>query len=220
MAGLVVLDVDGTLTRVRSSWQFVHERLNIWQGKAEYYQEAFRRGEISYREFCVLDGKLWEGIPLDRVLEIIGEIQYRKGVAGFFSTLRNATRTFALVSTGLSFLVDRVKDDFNLDFAFSNHLSDDGKYLTGEVEVVVDWDDKGKIVRNLKRQLGFSKDEVAVFGDSEGDIGMFDAGGLCIAVEPTSEMLRRKAHLVLEDGDLERGARHLLEREEKKCTGI
>jgi phosphoserine phosphatase len=220
MADLVVLDVDGTLTKVRSSWQYVHERLDIWQGKAEHYQESFRRGEISYREFCVLDGKLWEGIPVDRVVEIIGEIPYREGVDEFFNTLRNVTRKFALVSTGLSFLVDRVKDDFNLDFAFSNHLLSNGKYLTGKVEVEVDWGDKEKIVRYLKKQLGIPKDEVAIFGDSEGDIGMFEAGGVCIAVEPTSETLRRRAHLVLEDGDLKRGARHLLDREERKCTGI
>lgn len=218
MAGLVVLDVDGTLTKVRSSWQYLHEKLDIWQGKAEYYQESFRRGEISYREFCILDGRLWEGVEVEKVKQIIGEIPYREGIYDFFTTLSNNNRKFALVSTGLSFLVEKVKAEFNLDFAFSNHLLDDGKYLTGMVSVEVDWDDKGEIVRSLKRELGVLKEEVAVFGDSDGDIGMFDAGGFCIAVEPTSEVLRKKAHLVLENGDLERGARHLINLEKSRCT--
>lgn len=220
MARLIVLDVDGTLTTVRSSWQYVHERLGIWEGKAERYQEAFRRNEISYREFCFLDGKLWEGIPLGDVMKIIDEIGYRKGVDDFFQILRNKNRTFALVSTGLSFLVERVQDDFDIEFAFSNHLLDDGKYLTGEVEVAVDWDDKVTIVRDLKKQLGIGRDDVAIFGDSEGDIGMFEAGGFCIAVEPTSDLLRKKAHLVLSEGMLEAGARSILDREGEKCTGM
>lgn len=220
MALLIVLDVDGTLTKVRSSWQYLHERLGIWQGKAEHYQESFKRGEISYREFCVLDGKLWEGIPVDDVMRLTGEIDYREGVDAFFSVLRNRSRRFALVSTGLSFVVNRVKRDFDADFAFSNHLLDDGKYLTGDVEVGVDWDDKVKIVRRLKRELGIAREEVAVFGDSDGDIGMFQAGGFCVAVEPTSDLLREKAHLVLDEGSLEVGARHIIDREEKKCTGI
>ncbi len=210
MASLVVLDVDGTLTKVRSSWQYLHERLGIWDKNAEVYQGMFRRGEISYKKFCELDAALWAGIPLRDVERFIDTIDYRDHIEEFFASLTGKGMKFALVSTGISFLVNRVKEDFDLDYAFSNHLIHDGQYLTGEVDVEVDWDDKAKIVRRLKRELGVKKENVAVFGDSDGDLGMFDAAGIRIAVEPTSSSLKGKAHHVLADGDLREGARILM----------
>ncbi len=212
MPKLVVLDVDGTLTKVRSSWQYVHERLGIWTGQAEKYQEMFRRGEISYREFCELDARLWRGIPLKDVLRIIDEIEYREGIEEFFSFLKDDGRKFALVSTGLSFLVEKIREEFDLEFAFSNRLVHDGSVLTGEVEVCVDWHEKPQIVRRLKSDLGIKREEVVVLGDSDGDLEMFDAAGLRIAVEPTSRELERKADFVLEDGNLIKGVEIIRER--------
>jgi phosphoserine phosphatase len=212
MPSLIVLDVDGTLTKVRSSWQYLHENLGIWDGKAEEYQEVFRRGEITYREFCELDADLWGGIPLEDVLAVIETIGYRENIEDFFSTLNGKARKFALVSTGLGYLVNRVKDKFGIDYAFSNHLLDDGKYLTGEVRIDVDWGDKPAIVKGIKDKLSLRREEVVIMGDSDGDVGMFGTGGFCIAVEPSSPKLRERAHVILEDGDLVSGARIILER--------
>ncbi len=214
MASLVVLDVDGTLTKVRSSWQYLHEKLGIWDSNAERYQGMFRRGEINYHKFCELDAGLWAGIALEDVEALIDTIQYRDHIEEFFASLKGKGIKVALVSTGIYFLVNRVNGDFDLDYAFSNHLLHDGDHLTGRVKVEVDWDDKPKIVRRLKRELGVKKEDVAVFGDSDGDLGMFDAGGICIAVEPSSCSLKGKAHHILADGDLREGARIL--REESK----
>ena len=49
---VVFFDCDGTLTAVKSSWQYLHERLGLWDDHAEEFQELFREGKIDYAEFC------------------------------------------------------------------------------------------------------------------------------------------------------------------------
>jgi phosphoserine phosphatase len=48
---LIAFDMDGTITEVRSSWEYLHRRPGIWNRQAEKYQERFLAGEISYEEF-------------------------------------------------------------------------------------------------------------------------------------------------------------------------
>jgi phosphoserine phosphatase len=37
---LVTLDLDGTLTRERSVWEYIHKQLGKWYGFAEDYQKS------------------------------------------------------------------------------------------------------------------------------------------------------------------------------------
>ena len=67
---LIVFDIDGTLTRHVSSWQFIHERLGLWENEAIEYQNRFLEGKISYRKFCRLDAAHWKGIPEKRITNV------------------------------------------------------------------------------------------------------------------------------------------------------
>jgi phosphoserine phosphatase len=52
---IVFFDCDGTLTKVKSSWEYLHRRLELWTDKADAYQVLFREGKIDYNEFCRKD---------------------------------------------------------------------------------------------------------------------------------------------------------------------
>lgn len=47
---LVVFDVDGTLLKIRSSWQHLHEALGTWD-RGKQYAEQFFQGLIGYEEW-------------------------------------------------------------------------------------------------------------------------------------------------------------------------
>ena len=51
---LIVFDVDGTLLKVTSSWQFLHEKLGTWN-KGKQHAEEFYQGIITYEEWARLD---------------------------------------------------------------------------------------------------------------------------------------------------------------------
>ena len=58
----MVFDLDGTLTPVRSVWQYIHEALGMWDADARLHQAAFEHGTISYGEFCARDAAHWKGM--------------------------------------------------------------------------------------------------------------------------------------------------------------
>lgn len=59
---IVFFDCDGTLTKVKSSWQYLHERLGLWDDHADAFQHRYRAGEIDYEEFCRRDAEPLEGL--------------------------------------------------------------------------------------------------------------------------------------------------------------
>jgi phosphoserine phosphatase len=79
---IVFFDCDGTLTKVKSSWEHLHRKLGLWTDKADAYQVLFREGKIDYNEFCRKDAFLWKGLSVDKVNEIVEEIPYQRGGSG------------------------------------------------------------------------------------------------------------------------------------------
>jgi len=177
---VIFLDCDGTLTKIRSSWEYLHRRLDLWTSNADAYQTLFREGKIDYYEFCRRDALLWKGLPVSRINEIVNEIPYHDGVAEAIDLLKKLGIFTVIISSGLSFLVNRVREDLSIDVALSNELTSREGLLTGDVKINVEYNRKGRIVRDVLRDLGVGKDESSAVGDGDGDKGMFDEVGLPI----------------------------------------
>jgi phosphoserine phosphatase len=177
-------DCDGTLTKVKSSWEYLHRRLNIWDDNADHYQALFRAGKIDYYEFCRRDALLWRGLPVSRVVGMLHDIDYQEGSGEIVRTFRERGVLTVILSTGLSLLVEKVKNDLGVDRAFSNELLSEGGYLTGEIRINVDYNKKGVIVERILRETGAVKADACALGDGEGDDGMFGAVDLAIGFHP------------------------------------
>jgi phosphoserine phosphatase len=178
---IAFLDCDGTLTTVKSSWEHLHRRLGLWTENADEYQALFRQGSIDYHEFCRRDALLWKGLKLDSVLPVLNDIPYQPGARDLVRSLKKAGIITVIISTGLSFLVEKVKNELGIDRTFANDLLVARGVLSGEIRINVDYDMKGDIVRATLWDLGLAFDEASAIGDGEGDKGMFEAVGLPIA---------------------------------------
>jgi phosphoserine phosphatase len=196
---IVFFDCDGTLTRVRSSWQHVHERLGLWDDRAYVFQDLFRAGSISYHEFCARDASLWKGLPAKRIQSIIDDISYHEGVAETLQTLNSAGIVTAIISTGLSRLVDKAKRELGVTFAVANELIELDGLLTGDIRINVDHDQKGFWARKILAETNLRKEEAAAVGDSEGDRGMFEEVAIAIGYRPAAGILPLLDH-ALYDG--------------------
>jgi phosphoserine phosphatase len=177
---VVFFDCDGTLTKTQSSWEYLHRRLNLWTKNADAYQVLFREGKIDYHEFCKRDAFLWRGLPVSMVYQFINEISYQENAADVVSALKKAGVFTVIISSGLSFLVDRVKEDLSVDMAFSNELVSQAGLLTGNIKINVEYNRKGALVREILSSLGLTKEEASAIGDGDGDSGMFDEVALPI----------------------------------------
>lgn len=191
---IVFLDCDGTLTKEKSSWEFLHRRLGLWNDHADTYQRLFGEGAIDYHEFCRRDALLWRGLPVADVMKVVREIPYQDGVRESIRSIKDMGIATFIVSTGLSVLVDLVKCDLSVDGAFSNELLVKDGVLTGEVRINVEYDKKGPLIDTLLGQKGFTRKDACAVGDGEGDIGMFGAVGLPIGFNPHEKVLPHIKH--------------------------
>lgn len=191
---VVFFDCDGTLTDVKSSWQYLHERLGLWGDKADEFQREFRAGEIGYEEFCRRDAELWKGLPQEQVKEILREIPYRPGVKETVETLRGAGVETVILSTGLTLLVERVGKKLGITRAVANELIIEGGIVSGDVRINVHHDGKGVWVSRILREMGMQREEAAAVGDGEGDVAMFEAVGIAIGYHPSEKILPALDH--------------------------
>ncbi|MCX7965722.1 MAG: HAD-IB family phosphatase, partial [Syntrophorhabdaceae bacterium] len=180
----------GTLTKVKSSWEYLHRRLNIWDGLAAQYQELFRAGKIDYKEFCERDAALWRGLEVEKVMEIVSEIEYQDGAGELIEFLRSLNLYTVIVSTGLSFVVEKVKKDLCIDMALSNELLWKNGMLTGAVKINVGYDKKDKEVKKILDAFCLEKTHACAIGDGEGDKGLFESVNLGIILTDSIEPAR------------------------------
>jgi Haloacid Dehalogenase superfamily, subfamily IB, phosphoserine phosphatase-like len=198
---LVVFDVDGTLTKVVSSWQFLHERLGTWD-KGKKYAEQFFRGVITYEDWARLDASLWRGLKLGRVRQIVDSIPYTNGAQDVIATLRGNGFKVVLLSAGLSLVTERIEREIRLDGSSANELKVVNGLLTGEVKVNVSVDNKDTVLLSMLKKFNLGIDECAAVGDDETLIPLFEGVSLSIAFNPRSWLVEEKADIVVKSDDL------------------
>ena len=197
----VVFDVDGVLTTIDSIWRFIHDHLGTW-GKAKVYAEMYKRGEIDYAEWAQLDVSLWRGVPRETIEAIVAKVPIREGAREVIDFLRSRDVRTAAISAGLDVITDRVSRELGLDLAVSNRLVFRDSKVTGEVEVLVGYGDKGRVFIDICRELGVRPEETAAVGDSDVDVDMLQRAGFAVAFNPRSDTVVRVAHVVVRSDSL------------------
>jgi len=199
---LALFDLDGTLTKERSAWEYIHRRLGVWDGYAEKFQEAFLRGEISYDRFCELDAGIWKGMRAADLAGIVREIPLYAGIEDLLGYLRSKEMKLGIISSGLSFLSDWMAEKYGFDYAVANDLGVEEGILNGEIHIHVYYDRKGEWVEEARRRFDARNEEVLAVGDSAGDIAMFRMAGLSIAFNSTSATVDALATFSIRSTDL------------------
>jgi len=197
---LVVFDLDGVLVESESSWQALHDAFSV--DNEENFQR-YLRGEIDYREFMRSDIRLWGNASREEIVEILDRVQLMKGAKETVEKLSSAGYKTAIISSGISLLADRVKDQLGIGRSYANRiLFDDEERLTGEAEAMVTLLNKDDVLRRLAASEGLETSECAVVGDSRFDVAMFEEAGFSISFNSKDELVREAADSVIEQKDL------------------
>ena len=194
---LVVFDLDGTLTRERSIWEYIHIRLGKWFGFAEEYQKQFLAGKISYEEFCERDAQVWKGMRAEELLEIVKTVPFHTGADELIAYLKQKGLKLSVVSSGLSILSNWVHQKYGFDYSVSNDLLQENGVLTGKVKIQVYYDKKAEWVKRILERFHVKREEVIAIGDSIGDIDMFQMVGFSIAFNSSCKDLEKIANLCI-----------------------
>lgn len=190
---LAIFDLDGTLTREKSIWEYIHVRLGKWYGFAEEYQKQFLAGKISYQEFCERDAEVWKGMKVEEMMEIVKTVPFHAGVDELISYLKQKGLKLTMVSSGLSLLSDWVHQKFAFDYSVANTLLHENGVLNGKVQIQVHYDKKAEWVEKIMRQFAVRPEEAIAIGDSRGDLDMFQMVGFSVAFNSSCSDLEKVA---------------------------
>ena len=199
---LAIFDLDGTLTRERSIWEYIHRKLGKWYGFAEKYQQRFLAGEISYEQFCELDAQVWKGMKVEELTHIVETVPFYPGVDELISHLKKKGLKLGMVSSGLSVLSDWVHKKFNFDYSVSNDLIHENGTLTGKVRIQVYYDQKAPWVSKILNQFGVRPEESIAIGDSLGDMDMLQMAGFSVAFNSSCQDLDQIADVCIKNQNL------------------
>jgi len=197
----VFFDLDGTLVRYQgvafeSSWG----ALGVAAGVGEKWDEILARylGRMEmYPNWVQENAALLRGVPVSRVAHAIFPPPYAPGVEEAVAELRRDGYVLGIVSSGVSLVADRVREELRFTFAVANDLvAEDGRF-TGEAVVRVGLADKRAVVEREAERRGLALEEIAFVGDHLNDIPVFDAVGYAIAYAPKEPRVAAAAHAVV-----------------------
>ena len=214
---LAVFDVDGTLTRVESCWRFIHEWLGTWESDGKRNARLYFSGEISYNDWAQMDAALWRGVSLEKIREIIAEIQFIDGIGEVFEFLKGNGMKIVLLTAGLALLAERIARKFPVDCYVANKLEVENGRLTGRVRVKVSLENKGEILNELLEKFSIKPEECLAVGDDETMIPVFQKVGLSIAFNPRSPKVEKYAKVTVKAKSLKEIIPHI--EKYMKCKG-
>ena len=194
---LVIFDVEGVLFDAEYL-PILAEKLNkekeIWEITKKGIQ-----GEINWEEGLMKRVGLLKGLSKTTCQEVANSLPIMTGAKEACRALKAAGWKLLAISGGFTIMTDRLKEELNLDFVFSNELIfKDGK-LDG-VKIDVD-SDKAKSAKIKVSEWNENKDDIVVVVDGANDVTLFDICGLGIAYR-AQDIVKDLATTTLEEKNL------------------
>lgn len=199
---VVMFDLDGTLTRGTSSiWRRLHIRFGT-ESVARGNLEKFFRNEITYKEWVVLDSKLWKGFSYAEAVKVATESVILEGAREMADALRACGIHVGILSGGLDVMAHKVADVMGIPYedVYTNELGHDPEtgLLTGFVSQTVLWDNKGELLAEFAHKKGVDDmSRVGFVGDGENDIFAFRVAGMSVAYNSSKDEVKQAAKTVL-----------------------
>jgi len=142
---------------------------------------------------------LLRGIDYDTCVEVANSLPIMTGAKEACLALKNAGWKIMAVSGGFTIITDRLKEELDLDFIYSNELVfKDGKLD----DVVVNVDaDKAKAAMIKINEWDEKKENIIAVVDGANDVKLFDITGFGIAFR-AQDLVKDLATVTLDEKDL------------------
>jgi phosphoserine phosphatase len=142
---------------------------------------------------------LLRGIDYDTCVEVANSLPIMTGAKEACLALKNAGWKIMAVSGGFTIITDRLKEELDLDFIYSNELVfKDGKLD----DVVVNVDaDKAKAAMIKINEWDEKKENIIAVVDGANDVKLFDITGFGIAFR-AQDLVKDLATITLDEKDL------------------
>jgi len=197
MISSVIFDLDGTLTKVPSPWQYVHERLGVWDTTACHFLNEWLTGGISYEEFCRRDANLWNGRSLGEIHSYLDEIDLNRHVPAVVEQLVSRRIPSIIISSGFKYVAAKIQQQCGWDplLIYANDLADGPNV---QLNVSGDFSrplSKKRLAEQALNTLGSTMDETLVVSDTTRDLEQLCDCRYKLHVQEEDDLLRVNDYL-------------------------
>ena len=159
-------------------------------------------GEIDFESALRKRVKLLKGLPEESLQKLSNSLPLTPGAESLVNILKHLGYKIALVSGGFQFFIDKICDNYGLDYGIANQLILENGRVSGELEgQVIDAEAKERALVSLAEKEGFSLRQVVAVGDGANDIKMLARAGLGIAFN-AKPIVQRQAQASINQSDL------------------
>ena len=194
---LAIFDTEGVLI----DGEFLPELAKV-VGKEEEIWEITRKGisgEIEWEKGLIERINELKGVSYDDCKRVSDDMPIMQGAKETFDELRKLGFKTLTVSGGPDILIDRIKEELQIDYAFSNKLIFNEEKLQG-VDIIVG-SDKTIPIKDTIEMMKKQKEDIVITVDGANDIKLFDLAGLKISFNGT-ELIKEKSDSIVNKKDL------------------
>ena len=194
---LAIFDTEGVLI----NGEFLPELAKV-VGKEEEIWEITKKGisgEIEWEKGLIERINELKGVSYDDCKRVSDDMPIMQGAKETFDELRKLGFKTLTVSGGPDILIDRIKEELQIDYAFSNKLIFGDEKLQG-VDVIVG-SDKTIPIKDTIEMMKKQKEDIVITVDGANDIKLFDLAGLRISFNGT-ELINEKSDSIVNKKDL------------------
>jgi len=194
---LAIFDTEGVLI----DGEFLPELAKV-VGKEEEIWEITKKGisgEIEWEKGLIERINELKGVSYDDCKRVSDDMPIMEGAKETFDELRKLGFKTLTVSGGPDILIDRIKEELQIDYAFSNKLIFGDEKLQG-VDVIVG-SDKTIPIKDTIKMMKKQKEDIVITVDGANDIKLFDVAGLRISFNGT-ELINEKSDSIVNKKDL------------------
>jgi len=194
--GLLAMDMDSTLISI----ECIDELADIQGIKDEVSQitASSVRGEIEFAESVRRRVALLAGLAESALQKVYDQrLQLSPGAERMLAALKAAGVKTFLITSGFTYFAEQLKKRLHLDFTYSNELEIVNGKLSGKLTgKIVDADAKAAKVEEMRKRLGFKKDQVIAMGDGANDLKMMAQAGISIAYHAQPIVRRQTTYAI------------------------
>jgi phosphoserine phosphatase len=197
---LIVMDMDSTLIQ-----QEVIDELAVTLGvqrEVSAITERAMNGELDFDQSLRERVRLLKGTPAATLKTVLDRIKLTPGAEELVRVLKRLGYRTAVISGGFIEVVEPIRSQLGLDYAFANSLEVHDGVLTGEVVgTIVNRQRKAELLEQIAQMERIELDQVIAVGDGANDLDMLDRAGLGIAFN-AKRAVQEQAHAAINQNSL------------------
>lgn len=199
MIKLIAFDLDNVLI----DGEALDEIGNLMGVKAEISEitKKAMEGDLDFETALNERVALLKGASVDEVKEVVYKIPLMEGALETVAKLKKRGYKVATITGSFEVIANRMKDELDLDYAFSNTLLEENGKLTGEVSGPLVTGSKADVLKKIMEIENIPAEETAAVGDGANDISMLKEAGMGIAFN-AKPVVKETADFVVDKRDL------------------